>query len=198
MRRLLGMLQIDFGLESVADMEEGTWCVSVAVAFGLEVLHPRFSWWRFMLVALKHFIQHSKSLTIEMQMRGHRHELIDMEHSFQHVTPARTESRESSRIARSEKDGMRIEVQPDRASVKCAPRHTMRDITFLKAATTGQNDLILEQRTAANTLTLAIINHSGKAGRCVEWMSAKYQVTRQQLFQEHSDYLVARDHKRAE
>ena len=168
----------------------------INTAFGLEVLHPRFSWSRCMLVALKHFVQHRKSLTIEMQMRGHRDELIDMEQSFRHVILAHTECRESSRKDRSEKDGMRIEVQPDRASVKCAPRHTMRDITFLKAATTGQTYLILEQRAAANTLTLAMIFHNGKAGRCVEWMSVKYQVTRQRPFKEHSDYLVARDHKR--
>ena len=47
----------------------------INTVFGLGVLHPRFSWSRYMLAAWKHFVQHCKSLTIEIQMRGHRDEL---------------------------------------------------------------------------------------------------------------------------
>ena len=45
--------------------------------------------------------------------------------------------------------------------------------------------------------TLAKIYHNGKAGRCGEWMKAKFKTTKQRLFVEKSDFLIATDHKRS-
>ena len=45
--------------------------------------------------------------------------------------------------------------------------------------------------------TLAKISHNGKAGRCGEWMKAKFKTTKQRLFGEKSDFPIATEHKRS-
>ena len=92
---------------------------------------------------------------------------------------------------------MRLERLPDRASIKVALLQTMRDMVYLRAATRGQDDLTVGQRAAANMFTLAKIYHNGKAGRCGEWMKAKFKTTKQRLFVEKSDFLIATEHKRS-
>ena len=74
---------------------------------------------------------------------------------------------------------MRLERLPDRASIKVALLQTMRDMVYLRAATHGQDDMTVGQRAAANMFTLAMIYHNGKAGRCVQWMKAKFKTTKQ-------------------
>ena len=71
----------------------------------------------------------------------------------------------------------------------------LRTVVYPRAATRGQDDLTVGQRAAANMFTLAMIYHNGKAGRCGEWMKAKSKTTKQRLFVEKSDFLIATDHK---
>ena len=71
-------------------------------------------------------------------------------------------------VARLEKDGISIEQQPDRPAVNAALKQTMRDMVDLEKATQGQPDLTTGQMAFASALTLAVVYHHGKAGRCGE------------------------------
>ena len=207
MRRLLGMLRVDVNVEDGTSIENDMWYVGTAVGihkqqlvnslFGLEVLRADYGWSRAMLTALKHFVKFAKARAIAQELRAERDDLIDMESSFGHLTAAHSGSRKTSSIARAEIDGVRIENQPSRQDVKLALRHTMRDLIYLRDATSGQLDLTSGQRAAANMLTLAMVYLNGKAGRSGEWMKATFKATRQRLFADRCDYLIAHDHKRA-
>ena len=82
-----------------------------------------------------------------------------------------------------------------RASIKVALRQPARVMLYLTAATRGQDYLTVGPHAAANVFTLAMTYHNGKAGRCGEWMKAKYKTTKQRLFAEKSDFLIATEHK---
>ena len=199
--------RLDFSVEDGTSIENDMWCVGTAVGsheqqlvnslFGLKVLRADYGWSRAMLTALKHFVKFSKTRAIAQELRAERDDLMDMESPSGHLTLAHSGSRKTSSIARAEIHGVRIDNQPSRQDVKLALRHTMRDLIHLRGATSGQWDLTPGQRAAANMLTLAMVYLNGKAGRSGEWMKATFKATRQRLFADRCDFLVARDHKRA-
>ena len=102
------MVRTEFVDCSVRDIDEKVWCIAIALGlhrnqlinplFGLPVLDPKHSWSRCMLVALKHF-----GLLRKIQSSGTA----------------------DARRPRQEKDSMRLERLPDRASIKVALLRTI-------------------------------------------------------------------------
>ena len=200
-RRIIGMLDIEFPPGS-DDVHQGKACTASLVSamhveqivckmFALRVMCSDLGWSRAMLSSMKHFAEFARACAMSERLDDDKRNIEDMQMKFKKLTVAHTDSKEESRRKRIEKDADRIEQQPENDEVRKACRQAMFDLVYLKQKTSGQKNLTVGQRTAANTIMIGLMHCNGKPGRCGEWTTILMADAEQRFLSDDIDWIAA-------
>jgi hypothetical protein len=205
MRRLFGMLEIEFPSGSESALTNAEWSVGfvsglqqgqlLAKLFALDVLRADYGWSRAMLIALKHFTDFARASAIEERFDEDRKNTDDLLIKLKRLSKVHTESRHASGLKKNETDADRIGKQPEKPEIEQACMQAMFDLDYLLRHTQGQHQLTICKCSAAITMAIGLMYHNGKPGRCGEWKKIPMALARSTWIDSQSDWLAAKDHK---
>jgi len=205
MQNIFGMLDIKYDEAKVATSTSSQLAVGLAAAmhrrgitcqlFGLPILNEDYGWSREMFVSFKHFLRFTSVAALSDGFDEDRRAIELSLVSLEGITKLHTVSRNQAGDRKSQKDAARIESMPTKSEVKDVCTKAMCDIWHLKNVTSGNSDLTVKERSAANAIVIGLLHLNGKAGRCGEWMRMRMADVSARLLVEKENYLVASKHK---